>query len=84
MKIIYDAEVDVLHILFQEATVATQHLAEGIAADYDALGQLAGIEILDARLRLGSHDTFRQVDLQGVGPLAAYSSSKSANSTVER
>lgn len=48
MKITYDHEVDALYIRFKEATVTTQHLAEGIAAGYDAEGRLAGIEILDA------------------------------------
>jgi uncharacterized protein YuzE len=36
MKITYDAEVDALHIQFLETTVTTEHLAEGVAADYDA------------------------------------------------
>jgi len=48
MKIIYDREVDALSIIFQETTVITQHLSEGIAVDYDAKGKLASIEILDA------------------------------------
>lgn len=71
MKIIYDPEVDALHILFQETTVTTEHLAEGIAADYDAQGQLAGIEILDAKRRLGSQETLRHVVLEGIGPVGA-------------
>ncbi len=71
MKIIYDPEVDALHILFQETTVTTEHLAEGIAADYDANGQLAGIEILDAQRRLGSQETLRHVVLEGVGLVSA-------------
>jgi YD repeat-containing protein len=54
MKITYDAEVDALYIQFLETTVTTEHLAEGIAADYDAKGRLAGIEILDALKRFGS------------------------------
>ena len=37
MKIRYDAEVDALSIVFQETTVTTQELAEGISAEYDAL-----------------------------------------------
>jgi uncharacterized protein YuzE len=54
MKITYDAEVDALYIQFLETTVTTEHLAEGIAADYDTKGRLAGIEILDAmKLYLG-------------------------------
>jgi len=48
MRITYDSEVDTLYIRFIETTVTTEHLAEGIAADYDAEGRLAGIEILDS------------------------------------
>src|SRR3990170_2466510 len=33
-------------LTFRETTVITKHLAEGIAADYDSEGRLAGIEIL--------------------------------------
>ena len=43
MKISYDAEVDALSITFRETTVTTKHLAEGIAADYDREGRLAGL-----------------------------------------
>ena len=53
MKITYDREVDALYIRFVETTVTTKHLAEGIAADYDADGRLAGIEILDAVTKCG-------------------------------
>lgn len=53
MRITYDREIDALYICLKEATVTTKHLAEGIAADYDADGHLAGIEILDAVKRLG-------------------------------
>ncbi|MEH2088807.1 MULTISPECIES: DUF2283 domain-containing protein [unclassified Nostoc] len=67
MKISYDAEVDALSITFRETTVTTQHLAEGIAADYDAEGQLAGIEILDAVKRFGGQETLRQVIIEGIG-----------------
>ena len=67
MKISYDPEVDALSIVFREATVTTEHLGEGIAADYDAEGRLAGIEVLDAAARLGGRETLRQVILEGVG-----------------
>lgn len=70
MRIAYDAQVDALSIIFRETTVTTKHLAEGIAADYDAQGRLAGIEILDALKRFGDGDTLRQVVLEGIGPAA--------------
>ena len=68
MKISYDAEVDALSITFRETTVTSKHLAEGIAADYDSKGQLAGIEILDVVKRFGGQDTLRQVVIEGLGP----------------
>jgi uncharacterized protein YuzE len=67
MRITYDREVDALYIRFKEATVTTKHLAEGIAADYDAEGRLAGIEILDAMKSLGEAAVFKQVVLENVG-----------------
>ncbi len=64
MRITYDSEVDALYIRFIEATVTTNHVAEGIAVDYDADGRIAGIEILDAVKRFGSKDVFRKVTLE--------------------
>ena len=69
MKITYDAEADALSIIFADTTVTTQHLADGIAADYDEAGRLAGLEVLDVRSRLGSAETFRRIILEGVGAL---------------
>jgi YD repeat-containing protein len=50
-----------------DTTVTTEHLAEGIAADYDADGRLAGIEILDARKRFNDPQVLRQVILEDIG-----------------
>jgi len=49
----------------------TDRVAEGIAADYDAEGRLAGIEILDALKRFGDPQTLRQVILEDVGLVRA-------------
>jgi uncharacterized protein YuzE len=68
MKISYDPEVDALSITFRDTTVTTKHLAEGIAADYDSDGRLAGIEILDAVKRFGDQETLRHVVLEGIAP----------------
>jgi uncharacterized protein YuzE len=67
VKITYDPDVDALSITFRETTVTTKHLDEGIAADFDADGHLAGIEILDASDRIGDADFLRQVILEGIG-----------------
>lgn len=71
MKITYDPEVDALSITFRDTTVTTKELGEGIAADYDADGRLAGIEVLDAAARFGGPETLRRVVLEGVGLSAA-------------
>ena len=46
--------------------VTTEHVAEGIAFDYDAERKLAGIEILDATQRLGDPAALTQVVLENV------------------
>ncbi len=66
MTITYDQHVDALYIRFRETTVTTKHLADGIAADYDSDGHLAGIEILDAMKRLGDPSVFGRVTLEDV------------------
>jgi uncharacterized protein YuzE len=71
MKITYDPAVDALSIAFRDTTVTTKHLAEGIAADYDAEGKLAGIEILDVIKRFGGKEALRQVVIEGFGPTQA-------------
>jgi len=72
MRITYEGEVDALSIVFRETTVTARHLGEGIAADVDAQGQLAGIEILEAVRRFGGRDTLRQVVIEGIGPAATH------------
>lgn len=71
MKIQYDAEIDALSIIFVESTVTTQHLADGIALDYDENGHLAGIEILDAKIKLGSKNIFNKIELENFGLVSA-------------
>ena len=66
MRITYDSKVDALYIRFIETTVTTEHVAEGIAIDYDSEGRIAGIEILDAVRHFGSKDVFKKVTLEDV------------------
>ena len=68
MKISYNAEVDALSIIFRDTTVTTTELAEGITAEYDAQGQIVGLEVLDAASRFGDPSVLSQVILEGVGP----------------
>lgn len=71
MKISYDPEVDSLSIIFRETTVTSKHLAEGITADHDRDGRLAGLEVVDAVKRFGDESTFKQVVIEGIGPSVA-------------
>lgn len=64
MRITYDSEIDTLYIRFIETTVTTEHVAEGIAVDYDSEGRIAGIEILDAVMRVGSKEVFRKITIE--------------------
>jgi uncharacterized protein YuzE len=70
MKTSDDSEVDALSIRFRETTVTTKPLGEGIAADDDSEGRLAGLEILDAVRRTGREDTLRHVNCEGLDPAA--------------
>jgi uncharacterized protein YuzE len=45
--------------------------AEGIAADYDQEGRLAGIEILDALKRFGDPNILRRIVLEDIGLIRA-------------
>jgi uncharacterized protein YuzE len=66
MKITYDSEVDALYFQFLDTTVTTKHLAEGIAADYDAEGRLAGIEVLNALKWFEDPQVLRQIILEDI------------------
>jgi len=53
MKVIYDPEVDVLRVLFRDAPVAeSDEDKPGIILDYDKDGNVVGLEVLNASLRV--------------------------------
>lgn len=65
MKIVYDLRVDVLRILFSDAPIAeSDENKPGIILDYDADGNVVGLEILDAFTRVSNP---RGVDYTVVG-----------------
>jgi uncharacterized protein YuzE len=66
VRISYDRDVDALSIFFLETTVTTHELGDGIAAEYDAEGRLAGIEILDAARRLGGPSALDRLTVEGI------------------
>ena len=53
MKVTYEAEVDVLRILFRDAPIAeSDEDKPGVIIDYDRDGNIVGLEILNASLRV--------------------------------
>ena len=67
MKVTYDPEVDVLHVLFSNAPIEeSDEDKPGVILDYDKDGNVVGVEILDAQKRLGTRENVRQVQLEGM------------------
>lgn len=53
MKVTYDVDVDVLRILFSSAPIEeSDEDKPGVILDYDKDGNIVGIEILDASMRM--------------------------------
>lgn len=53
MKVNYDSEVDVLRIIFKDAPVEeSDEEKPGVILDYDKEGNIVGLEVLDASLRV--------------------------------
>jgi uncharacterized protein YuzE len=60
MKVTYDSEVDVLRMLFSDAPIEeSDEDKPGVILDYDADGNIVGMEILNASKRV---DNPRAVD----------------------
>ena len=53
MKVVYDSEVDILTIVLSDASSEESHEDRpGVILDYDAEGNLIGLEILSASKRV--------------------------------
>ena len=57
MKVTYDARTDTLSVILRDAPVAESDEGKpGVILDFDAAGELVGLEILDASRRVSSLD----------------------------
>lgn len=55
MKVAYDPDVDVLTITLSNAVIEESNEEKpGVILDYDAIGNLVGLEILDASKRVSN------------------------------
>jgi YD repeat-containing protein len=53
MKVIYDAETDVLRIMLSDAPIKESNEDQsGVILDYDEAGNVVGIEVLSASTRV--------------------------------
>ena len=69
MKVTYDPEVDVLRILLSDAPIEeSDEDKPGVILDYDAHGNVVGLEVLDASTRM---DNPRSVEYEVATPQAA-------------
>lgn len=66
IKIKYDEEADVIYIEFKDAAVTTKRLDQDIAIDYDANGEIAGIEVLSASKRLTGKEKRPEIFLENI------------------
>ena len=65
MKVTYDSELDVLRVLFSDARIEeSDEDKPGVILDYDAAGNVVGLEILNASQRV---DNPRAVDYAVTG-----------------
>jgi uncharacterized protein YuzE len=78
VKITYDARVDALYIRFLDTPVTTKNVSEGVAFDYDADGQLAGIEVLEAGVRIGDREALRSAVLEELDSGSRYARNREA------
>ena len=72
MQITYDAEADAMYIELQDAKPADNvDIEEGVLADLDREGRIIGLEILDARERIGDAVLADSVPIKQLAPKAA-------------
>ena len=65
MQIRYDGAVDALQIILRDGVYADhgEEVAPGVTVDLDAAGNIVGLEVLDAMLRLGA-ESVRTVQVE--------------------
>ena len=57
MRIRYDKEVDALYLRFDDASVAeSEEVKPGIVVDFNAAGQVIGVEVLDLKRQVPPAD----------------------------
>jgi len=57
MKIEYSKEADAIYVYFKEEYVSkSKEIEDGVVVDFDANGQLIGIEVLDVSQRFSLSD----------------------------
>ena len=61
MRVRIDHEADAVYInLTDHGIEDSEEVADGVIVDYDAIGNIVGVEILDASRKTGDPSTLRQ------------------------
>jgi uncharacterized protein YuzE len=67
MKVAYDPDVDILTIALSNAVIEESNEEKpGVILDYDAIGNLVGLEILDTSKRVGNPRELEHVITENV------------------
>ena len=69
MRVRIDQEADAVYVNLTEHGIKdSEEVADGVIVDYDATGNIVGVEILDASQKTGDPNTLRQFsfDLPGL------------------
>lgn len=69
MRLSYRTETDTLHIIFSDSVIATRDIEEGVAVCYDGEGRISEIRVHDVVARASGEDIFKQILIDGVGPI---------------
>ena len=71
MRITYDADADALYIELRDVPAKVgREITDGVTVDLDAQGHVIGLEILDARERLGDAVLAESVPIEQLAPKA--------------
>lgn len=66
MRIVYDAQADVLRLVFREdASLSSRELAPGLIVNLDQDGRAVAVEVLNARVKIGRAELSQiKIDLE--------------------
>lgn len=68
MRISYDEDANVLHILFADTGIFSREIEGGVRAEYDSENRLSAIHVANAMGTASGNDIFRRLVVDGIDP----------------